>query len=81
MAKLNLFTEASMAFKTNGTEIKNYGVSMERWGWRREGEQSRIEEYSESLPISSFSPSPPFYTPSLVLFLENSSILIHGHCL
>jgi len=63
----------------NGTELKNFSVSEERWGWRREGEQSRIEEYYESLPISPFSPSPPFYTPNLVLFLENSSILIHGH--
>jgi hypothetical protein len=26
--------------------IKNSGVSKERWGWGREGEQSRIEEYS-----------------------------------
>jgi hypothetical protein len=66
--------------ESNATELKKSGVSEERWGWRREGEQSRIEEYSESLPISPFSPSPLFYTPKLVLFLENSPILIHGHC-
>jgi len=29
---------------------------------RRGGEQSSIEQYSESLPISTFSPSPLFYT-------------------
>jgi hypothetical protein len=54
---------------SNGTELKNYGVSEERWGWRREGEQSRIEEYSEFLPISPFSPSHHFYT-----LPENGSI-------
>jgi len=72
-------SEKCLRFDANGTELKNFGVSEERWGWRREGEQSRIEEFSEYLPISPFSPSPLFYTPSLVLFLENSSILIHGH--
>jgi hypothetical protein len=41
-----------MTRNTNGTELKNYGVSEKRWGWRREGEQSRIEEYSESRIIS-----------------------------
>jgi hypothetical protein len=51
-------------FEQNGTESKNYGVSRERRGWRREGGQSRIEEYSETLPISSFSPSHHCYTLS-----------------
>jgi hypothetical protein len=48
------------------TELKNYGVSEERWGWRREGEQGRTEEYSEYLLISPFSSSPHCYTPNLV---------------
>jgi hypothetical protein len=57
-------------FNSNGTELKNYSVSEERWGWWIEGERSRTEEYSEYLPISPFSPSPLFYTPSLALFVE-----------
>jgi hypothetical protein len=46
-----------MHFRSNGTELKNYSVSEERWGWRREGEQNRIEEYHESLLISPILPS------------------------
>jgi hypothetical protein len=54
-------------------------VRKERWGRRREGEQSSIEEYSESLTISAFSPSPLFYTLSPAFIPEKFSILIHGH--